>query len=245
MGALGQLDPMIAPMKARVRNLLRASYYSMAFGRSRILGNALGAVVRRQEESMGCGDVPMAAGVWDKDYSGGRWKYLEGMEQVARYGVISGYIRQFKRNGAVLDVGCGTGVLSVHIVPHACSEYVGFDVSEAAIREAQARSFEPGCAVSFSAADANTYVPGRRFDVMVFNEVLYYVDEPFTLFERYRNHLADDGIIIICSFRLSPRAEAVRQGLEERYKLLEKVEIHRPPKSWACCVFSNARLGNK
>jgi hypothetical protein len=66
---------------------------------------------------------------------------------------------KYRGGGAVLDVGCGEGLLG----------YFGID--------------------QINGIDANTYEPDGRFAVIVFNESLYYFADPLACLRRYERWL--------------------------------------------------------
>jgi SAM-dependent methyltransferase len=77
--------------------------------------------------------------------------------------------------------------------------YVGVDVSNVAIQQARARA---SIEARFEVADATTFDPGEPFDIIVLNEVLYYMDEPERVVEHYEHFLAPDGVLIISMHRV-------------------------------------------
>jgi len=95
----------------------------------------------------------------------------------------------------VLDVGCGAGVLQQRM---AYGRYVGVDMNASAIVQAQARATGE---VQFLCAPVQDYVIPGEFDVIVFNESLYYMPEPLAILQRHLGHLKPDGVVIICMFQ--------------------------------------------
>lgn len=69
---------------------------------------------------------------------------------------------------------------------------MGLDLSEEAISLAKIK--RPG--LSFSVADCDTYTPNIKFDVIVFNEMLYYTDHN-KIMKRYTKFLSSEGIYVI------------------------------------------------
>src|SRR6266566_1558759 len=59
--------------------------------------------------------------IWNAQYESGRWTYLGRLSELSRYSVLVGYMVHFKPGGAVLDVGCGEGILLVSI----CTAFKG------------------------------------------------------------------------------------------------------------------------
>ena len=126
-------------------------------------------IATRLRARVGGRDAAPSAATWDAQYVAGRWAYLGELPELARFSVLAGYLRHFKPGGAILDVGCGEGVLAKRLPRGDYRRYVGVDLSAAAIEQA-ARSLAPNA--SWIAADAQTYAPTERFDAIVFNEVV-------------------------------------------------------------------------
>jgi 2-polyprenyl-3-methyl-5-hydroxy-6-metoxy-1,4-benzoquinol methylase len=138
---------------------------------------------------------------WDRQYATSTWTYLSGIEQLPRYAVIEGWRRRFKPEGSVLDLGCGEGVLFEQIPAAERVDYTGVDLSQVAI-DAASRKVRDTALERFICADLVTFEPTRRaaFDVIVFNEVLYYLEDPIAVVDRYRAVLARGGLIIVSVF---------------------------------------------
>jgi 2-polyprenyl-3-methyl-5-hydroxy-6-metoxy-1,4-benzoquinol methylase len=83
---------------------------------------------------------------------------------------MQSYYTHYRPGGSLLDVGCGEGVLQRRLRALGYARYLGIDSSEEAIARAQT---ERDARTEFRCADAETYMPQDRFDVIVFNEVLY------------------------------------------------------------------------
>lgn len=132
----------------------------------------------------------------EKRYASGRWKYQREISESHRYSVIVGcanYVTAPSRR--ILDVGCGEGILQQRI---AYSHYVGVDMNAAAISAAQSR--ENGI-TAFVCAPAETYEPNGQFDVMVFNESLYYIPRPLAVVNRLLPFLSPNGVMIVSMFQ--------------------------------------------
>ncbi|WP_197503408.1 trans-aconitate 2-methyltransferase [Mycobacterium sp. E740] len=134
---------------------------------------------------------------WDREYSEGHWAYLNELAEMPRYALIAGFMRYLQPVGSVLDVGCGTGQLVDWVWRESVQRYVGIDLSKVAVETASRLSAQ----ARFEVADANTYVPDETFDVIIFNEVLYYSPDPGATLERYGQFLNPDGAFIISTFR--------------------------------------------
>jgi 2-polyprenyl-3-methyl-5-hydroxy-6-metoxy-1,4-benzoquinol methylase len=141
---------------------------------------------------------------WDREYASAAWKYLDSLEQVPRYSVIEGWRRQLKPKGSVLDLGCGEGVLFEHISSANGVDYTGVDFSQVAIDAAVAK-IRNHAVERFVCADVVSFDPAAGFDVIVFNEILYYLADPIAVVRRYQEFLAADGIVIVSIFHANLR----------------------------------------
>jgi len=126
-------------------------------------------------------------------------------------------------NASILDVGCGEGAISDFISPQQKSKYVGVDISKQAIQQAKSKRGPP---LRFVQSAAHTFQPKNKFDVIVFSEVLYYVEYKKVL-EQYAGYLNPHGIIIISIYRLSE--QQVHQDIFDyakgRFEKVDEIEI--------------------
>ena len=131
---------------------------------------------------------------WEHEYGGDRWSYLAGLDEAAHYSVIVGYYALLQPGGSVLDVGCGEGILQGRLAPHLYRRYLGIDFAASAIERVAARR-DP--TTDFQVADATSFTTDQAFDVIIFNESLYYFRDPAAVVERYLEFLAGDGVAIV------------------------------------------------
>ena len=96
---------------------------------------------------------------------------------------------------------------------------------------------------TFICADANTYEPTERFDAIIFNESLYYLDAPTAVMDRCMRALNEDGMIIVSTFAGSHRALAILKSLKARYKLFDETRTAHASKAWICSVFKKESSG--
>lgn len=173
-------------------------------------------------------EIPRSS--WDEQYASGAWDYLRSRREAARYALIAGYCRYLSSRAAVMDVGCGEGILQRLLFP-SYSRYVGIDLSGVAIERARAQAGEAANTV-FTRADGREYAPAGDFDLIIFNESLYYFPRPLEVVRRYDNHLRDDGAIIVSNV-IRRRSHAARAQLAAAYCTLDRVTLRsNTAESW-------------
>jgi 2-polyprenyl-3-methyl-5-hydroxy-6-metoxy-1,4-benzoquinol methylase len=122
---------------------------------------------------------------WDKEYKIGGWDCLSSQPaERARSAIIAGtYYQQYASNGSFLDVGCGEGVMFDYLSSDVQrSKYLGVDISVEGINIG--RKKRPNAEFVVSRAEDFNVDGRRRFDFIVFSEMIYYSDHKKTL-ERY------------------------------------------------------------
>jgi len=180
---------------------------------------------------------------WNRQYTSSAWRYLSGLEQTPRYAVIEAWRRRLKPSGSVLDLGCGEGVLFEHIAADEGVDYTGVDLAQAAI-DAAAHKIRDAACERFVCADLATFEPpaGSAFDVIVFNEVLYYLADPVAIVRRYRGVLAAGGLVIVSVFHTNRRTwKAVDRSLAGTRLQTTFLRDFASGKGWYLGVYQDAR----
>lgn len=157
---------------------------------------------------------PTSAEQWDLQYEAGHWDRLGDPEEIGHYALIIGYCNHAVSTRRLLDVGCGTGLLRQRMGPWA-GTYTGLDIAASAI--AQARI---GCAherAEFRVGGIDALAPSELFDVIVFNEVLYYFDDPRGMVLDYARHLESGGMVVVSM--VSPSGDCIWPNLFERLSI--------------------------
>jgi len=157
--------------------------------------------------------APVSADVWDSEYRAGRWDYLGKMADLGGLVSILGYA-QFLAPASILDVGCGAGLLArkLKVLPY--TSYLGVDLSAEAIAQATA---EADARTAFAVAAAEDFHSDRRFDLIIFSQILNYIPEPHALVARYAKALTPEGRIIVSMYESGRTAAA--------WTLLDKVML--------------------
>jgi SAM-dependent methyltransferase len=175
--------------------------------------------------------------VFDDQYSTGEWDYLRSSGEAPRFGVVAAYCRKFAPGGSVLEVGCGEGILLEHLGRDFRADFTGIDISPVAVDRARALQDD---GADFYCADAESFEPARKFDLVVFNEMLYYLDDPLGVVPRYEDALSDDGYFIVSMFSTSATRH-VWKGLQRRYDVVAHATIGtQGGHSWKVKVLTGA-----
>lgn len=162
---------------------------------------------------------------WERQFADGTWDRLqEGQPNTAELArLISEYASTRGTPVRVLDVGCGNGGLARLLCKEPGIAYTGIDISETAL--ATARTVVPNA--HFIAADAEHPPPGiGTFDVLVFNEVLYYMN-PDRVLPRYRMYATVDArvfVSVVCFWRTPFIFRRIRRHLHiaTRFRITDR-----------------------
>lgn len=134
---------------------------------------------------------------WNYQYDKGLWDGLENMNELARFSVLAGYVHFLKPdNPSILEIGCGEGILAQRIGRQHYGSFLGTDVADAAIERANQRFGD--AQTRFEAVDMNDFQTKEKFDVIIFNEAIYYLKPMLDkLLFQYAPMLKHNGLFII------------------------------------------------
>ncbi|MBU2689320.1 MAG: class I SAM-dependent methyltransferase [Candidatus Eisenbacteria bacterium] len=113
--------------------------------------------------------------------------------------VVNKYLKQ-KKNLRMISPGCGYGALEFRFAKHdQFSRVEGFDLSSRRIKGANAEAEKSNCGnLFYFVGDIYKYDFGdNRYDVIFLHSILHHVRNLRSLFEKLRNSLKSDGILII------------------------------------------------
>jgi 2-polyprenyl-3-methyl-5-hydroxy-6-metoxy-1,4-benzoquinol methylase len=184
----------------------------------------------------------LSADDWQDEYKSSAWEYLRSVRELARFSVILGYCRFYRPTGRILELGCGEGLIAEGLDGPTCPAYLGVDISDAAIEAARRR----GCAhASFEVADVELYLPPERsqFDIVIFNEMLFYLAAPAETVHRYAGSLAAEGIVIV-SMVEGVRSHQVWSMLRTHFNILDQVRVQHRRLAWRIGVLRPRLVGS-
>lgn len=171
---------------------------------------------------------------WEKQYVGGEWDRLDSLKEASRYAIMGLYCNWFHKQPNVLDVGCGTGVIVNYLK---FKNFLGIDISEDAIQKANKKE---NCA--FLATNAEEFRTDKKFDVIIFNEVIYYFDA-IKIMKKYEEFLNPDGIFLISIWE-NPRTKLVWDLIEFEYDCKDYIQLtHKDADNkWHVGIFKAKQL---
>ena len=179
---------------------------------------------------------PPARRTWDGMYRDKEPDRYKNLEQFARYAVIEGYCKSLPRPFSLLEVGCGAGILLSRLDPALIADYVGLDVSSLALD--QARITYPNGTYVHSYAEAFSS-EANRFDVIIFNESIYFLNNLVAQFNRYLSFLTPGGHAIVSITDLVPDPQRLFERAFSRHIVSQTIVTDtRSTKAWSVYLVS-------
>src|SRR5512133_2942941 len=129
--------------------------------------------------------------------------------------VVGVIIDMIPQGARVLDVGCGTGSVSLHIIDNRACALVGVEPDEARASKARERGIDVSCGILTSSLIQDL----GKFDLVLFADVLEHVADPHALLELAKTALAPGGRIVASVPNIahwSVRTELLRGRFEYR-----------------------------
>ena len=166
--------------------------------------------------------VHQNAGWWDEALKAEKASYLGDDSGIGlRDAILGRLFRQYEVTPSrILDMGCGGGTLCRSLAQFKLESYTGVDISNYAIERNISASDNgtkgQGISISYVESSLQSYTPPPRtsFDVIAFNEVLYYLDihEACHQVKRYCQYLDHDGVIAV-TMKDDPKSHAIFRKL--------------------------------
>jgi 2-polyprenyl-3-methyl-5-hydroxy-6-metoxy-1,4-benzoquinol methylase len=185
--------------------------------------------------------IKQEKGHWEDEYESGLWNRLHGSQEFARYTLVSGYIQRSRRQVSLLDIGCGEGVILKHLNLDLVGEYTGIDIAQTALDKIAPKRGQD----RYICSSLENYLPDAKWDVVLFNEVLYYTSDPVAQLKKFESSLKKNGCYVISMYRKNnPLAynncciRAVRRHIRlAGYLIEDAVELAKNDRSAAWQIF--------
>lgn len=178
---------------------------------------------------------PIARPAWDRAYAAGKWDSLGNVSEIGHYVLIVGYAARLATRPRILDVGCGDGVLRGYFAIE-FEEYVGLDISAVAVEKANGKGFRD---TRFLVADFTAPPELGAFDIVVFNESIYYASDPLRIFDTYWRMLKPNGAVIVSMYDVGLRTAAMWRQLEKRCRSTHSTRLsNERGQRWDIRVFA-------
>ncbi|MCC2616044.1 methyltransferase domain-containing protein [Aestuariibacter halophilus] len=111
----------------------------------------------------------------------------------AKLAISEGYLSP---ETSLLELGCGTGSTALHHAPKV-KHLVATDFSPSMLAIAKQKAAQQNCSnITFECADASTFQPDCRFDVIMAHSLLHLVEGKETLIARIYDWLPPGGVFI-------------------------------------------------
>lgn len=169
--------------------------------------------------------------LWEQEYRAGKWETLSQTPDFARYKIVAGFIHSFGDSIRLLDVGCGHGLMLQHLELSEIAKFTGLDIAESALEAIQPKRPQD----RFVCSPIEEFKPDDTWDVVLFNEVLYYMHDPITPLQQFERFLSPKGFFVISMHtKNNPLAynnrclRKVKRYLQTSgYEILDAVELRR------------------
>jgi len=135
--------------------------------------------------------------LWEQEYRRGKWHFLHGDVEFVRYKVLANYIHRYQRQISLFDIGCGEGVILKHLDLDLVEQYTGLDIAAAALEKISPKREQD----KYICSPLEEYIPDGKWDVILFNEVLYYTCQPVAILKKFEGCLNDGGFFLVSLYK--------------------------------------------
>jgi len=169
--------------------------------------------------------------LWDRDFSGGKWDFIDNTVGDCIYPLLEKYAK----GGDILDLGCGPGNTANELAPDVYRRYVGVDISDAALAKAVKRTQENGRSHKnkFVNSDFLGFRPTQDFDVILFRESMYHVPygQVISILDKYTKHFERDGVFIVRLYAGDISTGKIKYRVTRKLNLIKRefeiIEAHQ------------------
>jgi SAM-dependent methyltransferase len=184
---------------------------------------------------MSYGPSGMKRRLWDKEFSGAKWNFIDDTIGDCVYP----YLEKYANHGNILDLGCGPGNTANELATDAYQSYVGVDISQTALAKAVKRSEVNGRAAknTFVKSDFLSYEPTQEFDIILFRESMYHVPygQVLPILRKFSKSLKSTGVFIVRLYAgdhrpgvIKTRVTAKLELMKREFNIIESQQFDRP-----------------
>jgi SAM-dependent methyltransferase len=160
--------------------------------------------------------------LWDSEFSGTKWDFIDNTVGDCVYP----YLEKYAHNGNILDLGCGPGNTANELAASVYQNYIGVDISEAALAKAVKRTQENGRAEknSFVNSDFLGYHPTQEFDIILFRESMYHVPygQVLPTLRKFSQNLKSTGVFIVRLYAGDHRPGVIKTRVTAKLDLIKR-----------------------
>lgn len=168
---------------------------------------------------------------WNYQYQRGEWNGLG--QETARFDAVVKRIAAGFTSPSILEIGCGPALMLQRMDGVPFTRFTGVDLSDVAIESAKKYENDH---IDFVTADMQTFVPTAAYDVIVFNESLYYAKDTLRTFERYIQYLKPGGSIIVTAFEHKHTAH-LWPSVESKWKPVRSEVVSAGAHKWSVRIY--------
>jgi SAM-dependent methyltransferase len=175
-------------------------------------------------------DIKQSKSDWEQEYKNGCWQYLYDRGESPRYAVVADLIRRHPGPISLLDVGGGEGVILKYLQLENVRRYVGLDLAQTALDRIVPRRSQD----RYICSSLEAYAPDETWDVVLFGEVLYYMNDPVEELRKFESSLKDDGFFVVSMHQKrkwyaygNRCTRQLKRYFAAHYTVLEQVDIIR------------------
>jgi len=159
-----------------------------------------------------------SAEYWDKILATSHKTYLGGpISLEMRAAITAVLLKRYAPTGSpsIIDVGCAGCELAKAV---SFDRYLAMDISPYAIEKCKQDPAFKEKPISFLASNLCDFTTDERWDAVVFNEVLYYLDVDQAVSEVYRywSMLKQDGVVIV-AMKHDGKSQAIFRSLKLKW----------------------------
>jgi cyclopropane fatty-acyl-phospholipid synthase-like methyltransferase len=175
---------------------------------------------------------------WDSEYREGVYDRLLRSDQQHHHRLLAALITEGRTGVDVLEIGCGEGAFWSMLRGRPDVGYHGVDFSKVAIERARKRFAPDAQRALFEVGDGQRYSDGRKYDAIVFPEVIEYLGDIPSLLDHYAASLKPGGVIGVTMW-LGLRPLRIWRQMKAHCRVVDQAVVHASwGGAWLVCVLA-------